>query len=200
LVRFYLGLSLGEDGDFAAAIAELRKALSELEERKESELVPRWLSPEGYPPEIAIRAALGALLLDSGDSAGALPILQQVVREAPEHIAAHYQLAQALQRSGRATEAQTHLEIYRRLNQAREEYQLGRQLAREANDLAPAEQALRRALVLSPTLAAAHLELGRILALRGDPEARRHLEVARDNPALREEAQRLLQALPNPQS
>ena len=70
----------------------------------------------GQPEAIAVRASLGRALLQSGDAAAALPHLSAAAAADDPHSdgAAHYQLAQAYQRLGRADQARVALAEYQK--------------------------------------------------------------------------------------
>jgi predicted Zn-dependent protease len=74
------------------------------------------------PGAAVIRQSLGRALLQGGDAAAALPHLEAGAKgDDPESDgAAHYQLAQAYQRLGRAADAKVALAEYRRRQQARQ--------------------------------------------------------------------------------
>jgi tetratricopeptide (TPR) repeat protein len=63
----------------------------------------------------AFALSAGREKLARGDVDGALERLREAVRLAPDDAQAHYQLALALTRKGTATEAQSHLDVARRL-------------------------------------------------------------------------------------
>jgi predicted Zn-dependent protease len=195
LPRFYLGLALAESGELAAARAELTRVRQQLGAGGGIETLPRWLSLDGHTLPVAVAVALADLELRADELGAAMPLLEQALAAAPDHGGAHYMLAQALRRAGRVAEAEPHLEAYARLNQAREQLDLARQLARDAGDTAAAETALWQALELAPESDAITMELARLLALRSDPAARERLQPLIDHPAFGPEARALLAML-----
>jgi tetratricopeptide (TPR) repeat protein len=70
------------------------------------------------PNDLAARKLLGDLRLQSGRTEEAMQIFEALVKDAPEFIAAHVQLATAYNRLKRPADAQRHREIVDRLNAA----------------------------------------------------------------------------------
>ena len=70
----------------------------------------------GQPDAIVVRASLGRALLQAGDAAAALPHLEAAAAadDPQSDGTAHYQLAQAYQRLGRADQAKTALAEYQK--------------------------------------------------------------------------------------
>ncbi len=77
----------------------------------------------GQPEAIVVRASLGRALLQTGDAAAALPHLEAAAAadDPQSDGAAHYQLAQAYQRLGRADQARTALAEYQKRQAAQQE-------------------------------------------------------------------------------
>lgn len=72
---------------------------------------------EGEPSNLAAIELHAALAFDRGDDAVAESDLRRVLRSQPWNKAAHYKLAQVLQRTGRRDEAETHFSENRRLTE-----------------------------------------------------------------------------------
>jgi predicted Zn-dependent protease len=85
----------------------------------------------GQPEAVVVRASLGRALLQAGDAAAALPHLEAAAEadDPQSDGTAHYQLAQAYQRLGRADQARVALAEYQK-----------RQAALQAETTAPAAQ------------------------------------------------------------
>ncbi|GAB6061481.1 tetratricopeptide repeat protein [Deferrisoma palaeochoriense] len=122
----------------------------------------------------------GMALLETGDPAGAVGVLQEAARHDPEHISARLLLADALLRSERGEEACAELEDA--LRQAPDHpgclCALGWVLYQQ-NRKTEGKRVLERAARLHPYYPPAHIDLGLILAseARWD-EAEFHLEAA----------------------
>ncbi len=129
--------------DQLAAVATDRDALAlaegyllRLEGRFEEALARVELACKREPAGVEPRFLRGVVLSDAARFADAADQLKEVIRLDPHHKEAHYKLAQALQRTGQASEARQHLETSARLTKLAEE-RLALQ-ERLANDPDPA--------------------------------------------------------------
>jgi tetratricopeptide (TPR) repeat protein len=77
------------------------------------------------PNDLAARKLLGDLRLQTGRTAEAVEIFEAMIKEAPDFIAAHVQLATAYNRLKRPDDARRHREIVDRLNAAAQAKQRG---------------------------------------------------------------------------
>lgn len=119
-------------------------------------------------------------LLQSGDYASALPLLESVLAADPDDTVALYNLGMAYSDKGRLDEAKRHLEKLLRLDpsNANAVVALGVAQAR-SGDRKPAEETLRRGLALEEANGYAHRNLGALVANRGElAEAETHLRRA----------------------
>lgn len=163
-----LGVALMRGDGLAESAAELRRAC------------------DTAPFDAEAANNLGLVLLRLKDIAGAAAALERAVRINPKLIKAHFNLAQAYQRAGRAGDARSETDLankltaeQRSLGRAMVLVQAGRQRL-QAGDRPGALAALREAAGESSAFADAHLELGRaILETGGDTnEAIREFKLA----------------------
>lgn len=154
-------------GDFAGAAAELRAVLT-LE-----------------PQQAAVRAQLGSVLAELGQTDEAIESLRAAVRLDPQLGEAHYNLGAILGREGRFTEA---IPCYERAlaispNDADIHNNLGFALWR-TGEPGRAVQHLERALALNSKHAAAHFNLAGVLAAQQQdgPAEEHYREAARLDP------------------
>jgi tetratricopeptide (TPR) repeat protein len=150
------------------------------------EALARAFAGDAGPPEAAAppvrspwRLRLrGGRLAAEGRLDEAIAAARAAVGRLPEHPGFRLFLARLLERSGQGNEAaalRAEAEAVR-LKDGLYHYQCGRRLLDE-EEFAPAARALRRALRIKPTLAAAWLELARLSQRLGRPaQARRHLQ------------------------
>lgn len=155
-VRVELGRLLAEEGRFDIALPHLERAV---------DLAPDY--PQG-------RLQLGVVLARTGDAEGAVLQFEAALDYDPFSAEARYQYAAALAATGRAEEGSRVLR--ERLAEAPTDFGAARALSRilrqqerlgEAQEVL--ESALRRQQGVPVEEAALRLELGRILAMRGEP-------------------------------
>jgi tetratricopeptide (TPR) repeat protein len=126
------------------------------------------------------QSGLGALYLDAGRPADAIPPLETALRLDERLASAHSDLGTALMETGRLPEALAHLQRAAALAPRDENFQfnLGNALS-EANRFPEAEAAFQRALALNPGFPDAHVNLGELLMRRGQKaEALQHYQQA----------------------
>jgi protein O-mannosyl-transferase len=147
---------------------------------RSAEALPHAEVAVGLAPDSAVaHNALGRARFESGDASGGLRAFERAVRLAPADAGAHRNLGLALGRTGRLAEGVAHLETAAGLAPdagllvgiAQARLALGQQ--------ADARRSLEAAVRLRPGHAAAHLELGCLIAGGGDAAgAISHFEVA----------------------
>jgi alpha,alpha-trehalase len=134
--HYMLGTVLRQLGRTAEALAELRESIKHRPDAAEAHLsIGQVLLQQGARDGAAAAFAeadrlnrkkadgqastfavsIGVERLKSGDVTGAVAQFREAVRLAPDNAQAHYQLALALRRLGRTTEARRHFEQARRL-------------------------------------------------------------------------------------
>lgn len=79
------------------------------------------------PGDFAARRALGQVLFELGDTAGAIENLERGVKLAPDSPSLHFVLARAYQKAGRAADAERAREEFRKLQQMNRSQQYGEQ-------------------------------------------------------------------------
>lgn len=124
---------------------------------------------------------LGVTLLDAGRHAEAASSLGEALRIEPDFGLAHYQLGRALAALGRHDDAERELALAaERLPDAADvHYAYAMVLIRRDSWSETALRHLRRAAALAPESAAAHVQIARTLALRGElAEAAREARIA----------------------
>ena len=94
---YYLGMAQKMEGNVKAAIQSLSKSVAV------------------NPKNANAQSALGALCLQVGDLARAVPALEQAVLLMPDEPQNHYQLALAYSRSGTRDKAQVQLDLYQQM-------------------------------------------------------------------------------------
>lgn len=155
-----LGVALMREDRLTEAAAELRRAC------------------DTAPSDAEAANNLGLVLLRLKDLPGAASALERAVRINPKLIKAHFNLAQAYQRAGRAAAARIETDLAKKLTA--EQRSLGRSMVLvqsgrqrlNSGDRNGALSALREAVAECAAFAEAHLELGRaILDTGGDPNA-----------------------------
>jgi tetratricopeptide (TPR) repeat protein len=154
LARRALGLVLRQKGDLAGAADQLRRSVAQ------------------RPGDAMGHHLLGTVLQKMSASEAAIEAYQQAVRLDPTLTEARVNLAQALARAGRSSEARAEQQEVLRHNAARANIgrtlvlldSAGQQAAQGHADVALAQ--LREAVTLSPSLADAHYRLGSLLAQR----------------------------------
>jgi len=116
------------------------------------------------------RLLLAILLVEDGDTARGIALLQQIVRTAPGNARARHALAKALARGGQPAAAAAELEQVIGLAPSNIDayLDLGGLHLRQ-NDPARAERVLRRALAVAPRHPAVLANLGGMLASHGNP-------------------------------
>jgi tetratricopeptide (TPR) repeat protein len=180
-----LGITLGEEGEYARAVPELERAL-----RLVPDLPPahhalgRTLTRQGKADEAELHfrraleidpdfspalLSLGDLLGGRGELKEAINLLEGALRLESRNAGAHSSLAHLLTQTGRLEEAAGHLRQALAIDPdfALAHDQLANILASRGR-LEEAEEAYRRALTLDPDLADAHYKLGILLLDRGD--------------------------------
>ena len=178
---YWLGLAYRDLGRHAEAVRALEKAIAE---------------DGDYP---AAYNSLGGVYFEMGDGARAEVALREAVRQQPDLAEAQSNLGQVLATSGNYPEAEEHLRAA--LTGNRELPAAWRALGDVQSvrgAWVDAKQSYREALRLAATDDGAILGLGTAMAATGDAAgARTHLAkaAASRNPAIREEARRLLAEL-----
>jgi len=130
---------LGEDPD--RAIEEFKKELKqspshnwsmlqiafEYIKRSDWEAARPWAQQavDTAPSDFAGRRALGQVLFELGDTAGAIEHLERGVKLAPDSPSLHFVLARAYQKAGRGVEADAEREKFRQLQQLNRTQQYG---------------------------------------------------------------------------
>lgn len=143
------------------------------------------------PDCVAATYELALLELQEGKPAAAVPLLESVLARQPSAVQAHFPLGQALQRLGRAEEAQKHLAVsaarevsvggratcedsfeaeLRPLTTGAAAYITRGQIARFAGRMEEALEHYREAIRVAPNDPIAHQALGKTLASQGDLE------------------------------
>ena len=153
--QFNLALSYSMTARSPDAIRLYRQLIGE-----QSDLVPA-------------RVNLGILLLGAGDSAGALEQFDQVLEKQPDHWAAQVNRAAALVALNRLPEARQAYEKALALQPNHAATHLAYAKVLSSSDTALAEQHLRRALELDPSLQEAMLLLAAVLEERAANQSNR---------------------------
>lgn len=144
-----LGEVLWEQGKLDEAVMELRSAVS--------------AAHGGFLPAYQI---LASLLLQKGDIDGALAVLQQVVRVAPQNGPAFVTLGMALKKKGDIDGAAKAFQTAQTLSESANTFQAATQLTgtgallRRQGNFAEAAEKLQFALRLAPDFSPAHYQLG----------------------------------------
>ena len=185
-------LCLADDPQNVDALAGWSQCLSVMGDHKQARAILEGVL-ERKPEHLPARIALGALELSAGHPQRALKWLQSAADDDPWDSPLRYQLAQALQRSGRAEDAKPHFQfasdaqqararvqiLVERLEQAPEDPELRYEIGAALSEFDPQDSAdwLRSAVELNPDHLRAHQGLQRHYARHGPADlAQRHRE------------------------
>jgi Flp pilus assembly protein TadD len=170
---YYLGVADADRGESALARERLEKAVLALKGPEGDMKVLAGRAGESYPLRVAAAVDLGKVLLELEDTGSAVRHLEPVVKKEPDHASAHYHLGLAYRKQGNREAAARELALFKKINDAREQDQLGLK-ALEAGDEQKAVEEFQKALEIYPHDRVAHGELSRIFLKRGDGKAAAH--------------------------
>jgi predicted Zn-dependent protease len=194
--RWLLGKTLLDQGDAAAAEAELRRAYelrhpatevvpmlarAQLATRQYKALVQNWATTRlGDPAAHAdLQTSIAQALAAQGDSGPARATLAELLQQRPDHLPAQLLQARLELQAGEQAEARGRIDaVLAARPDSAEAWALRALLALQAGRWAEAIDANRRALAAQPTLVSAHVALLGLHLAQGDMAAARQQHAA----------------------